>query len=289
MAVSWLDKRLQREYVFRQIGRMAMKLTMLGTGHALVTKYYNTCFVISDEDRHLLIDGGGGNTILRQLELAGIPWCGIHDIFVTHKHTDHIMGIIWMIRMICHGMGHGDYSGEVRIYAHDEVLLLLRDIAKKLLLPKEIAFFDNRLYFVEVSDGETCNIIGHQTTFFDTGSTKAKQFGFSMELTDGEKLICCGDEPYNESLRDYAENSKWLLHEAFCLYEQRDIFQPYEKHHSTVKDACELAETLNAANLLLYHTEDLTFPDRRQRYTQEGRQFFHNNLIVPDDLEMILL
>ena len=50
--------------------------------------------------------------------------------------------------------------------------------------------------------------------------------------------------------------SKWLLHEAFCLYAQADIHKPYEKHHSTVKDACQMAETLKVENLLLYHTED---------------------------------
>lgn len=43
-----------------------MKLTILGTGNATVTECYNTCFVISDDDRHFMVDGGGGNTILHQ-------------------------------------------------------------------------------------------------------------------------------------------------------------------------------------------------------------------------------
>lgn len=266
-----------------------MKLTMLGTGHALVTRYYNTCFVISEEDRHFLVDGGGGNTILRQLELAGIPWRNIHDIFLTHKHTDHLMGVIWMMRMICHGMSHGADCEDVRIYGHGEVLGILRDIAEKLLQPREIACIGSRLHLVEVTDGETLDIMGHRTTFFDMASTKAKQFGFSMELNDGEKLTCCGDEPYHEGLRNYVKNSKWLLHEAFCLYEERDIFEPYEKHHSTVKDACELAQRLKVANLVLYHTEDQSYPYRCARYTREGRQFFGNRLLVPEDLEVIPL
>ena len=38
---------------------MAMKLTMLGTGKAVVTECYNTCFVLSDKNRHFLVDGGG--------------------------------------------------------------------------------------------------------------------------------------------------------------------------------------------------------------------------------------
>ena len=41
-----------------------MKLTMLGTGHAVVTECYNTCFVLSENNKHFLVDGGGGSTIL---------------------------------------------------------------------------------------------------------------------------------------------------------------------------------------------------------------------------------
>ena len=45
-----------------------MKLTILGTGTAEVTECYNTCFVISDENRHFLVDAGGGNRILKVLK-----------------------------------------------------------------------------------------------------------------------------------------------------------------------------------------------------------------------------
>ena len=53
-----------------------MKITMLGTGHATVTRCYNTCFVLEqtagDGTCRLLVDAGGGNGILAQLEKAGI-------------------------------------------------------------------------------------------------------------------------------------------------------------------------------------------------------------------------
>ena len=45
-----------------------MKLTMLGTGNALVTEVYNTCFVIENENQYLLVDGGGGSEILKRLK-----------------------------------------------------------------------------------------------------------------------------------------------------------------------------------------------------------------------------
>lgn len=266
-----------------------MKLTMLGTGNALVTECYNTCFVLSDGNDHFMVDGGGGMTVLHQLKYAGLDWRQMRTIFVTHKHIDHLLGIIWMMRMICQHMREGTYEGEATIYAHDEVIALLRDLAGKLLQKKELPFLDSRLHLIAVTDGEEKTILGRKTTFFDIGSTKAKQYGFCMKLGSGEKLTCCGDEPYNECEKQYAEHSTWLLHEAFCLHGQADLFHPYEKHHSTVKDAAELAESLGVKNLLLYHTEDRNIARRKERYTAEGRQYFHGNLFVPEDLEVIEL
>ena len=266
-----------------------MKLTMLGTGNALVTECYNTCFIIEDDGKTLLVDGGGGNTILRQIRYAGHNWKDLHHIFVTHKHVDHLMGIIWVVRVICQLMRSGEYEGEAYIYSHREVLDLIRDMADKLLRKKDIVFIDDRLHLVEVSDEETLDVIGHKVTFFDIRSTKARQFGFRMEIGGGRMLTCCGDEPLTAALEPYARGSEWMLHEAFCLHSQADIFDPYEKHHSTVKDACELAERLEIKNLLLYHTEDRNLAHRKEMYRAEGLQYYHGNLWIPDDLEIIEL
>lgn len=266
-----------------------MNLIMLGTGNALVTECYNTCFVLQEENQYFMVDGGGGNTVLHQLKCANIDWKDVRTIFVSHKHIDHLLGIVWMVRMICQYMNQGQYEGDATIYAHDEVIELLRNMAEKLLQKKEAALIGQRLHLIPVQDGEQKTILGRTVTFFDIQSTKAKQFGFCMELENGQKLTCCGDEPYNPCERKYAQGSKWLLHEAFCLYSQADVFDPYEKHHSTVKDACKLAEELGVQNLLLYHTEDKNLPYRKALYTEEGKRYFTGKLFVPDDLETIVL
>ena len=146
-----------------------------------------------------------------------------------------------------------------------------------------------RIFFHSVADGEVKNILGYDIQFFDIRSTKAKQYGFTMRLKNGKKFTFVGDEPYQEHEKEYAEGADWLLHEAFCLYRDRDIYQPYEKHHTTVKEACEYAQMLGAVNLILYHTEDKNITVRKQLYTEEGKQYYHGNLLVPDDLERILL
>lgn len=280
-----------------------MKLTMLGTGNAMVTNCYNTCFAFEEDGRCFLVDAGGGNTILRRLREAGIDWKQTRDIFVTHKHIDHILGIVWMMRIFCQNMKRGSCNGEARIYAHREVVEILQNLAATLLqknqadyirlqtLPErkagnEAAFqAETCLRLIIVEDGEMTQILGHPVTFFDIHSTKAKQFGFTLEFAPKRRLTCCGDEPYNEAEYLYAKDSEWLLHEAFCLYEQADVFHPYEKHHSTAKDAALLAEQLGVKHLLLYHTEDKNLARRRELYKAEARQQFQGEVHVPEDLE----
>ena len=262
-----------------------MKLTILGTGNAMVTKCYNTCFAIEKDGHYFLVDGGGGNTIMKQLKDADIDWREITDVFVTHKHVDHIMGIIWIMRLFGQNIAEKGLKRELNIYGHEEVIQILHSMAELLLQKKHCDAIGKQIHMIKVKDGESRQILGQEVTFFDIQSTKAKQFGFSMDLGNHEKLTCCGDEPFNPCEEKYAKDSKWLLHEAFCLYGQADKYQPYKKHHSTVKDACELAEALHIKNLILYHTEDATLEHRKELYTEEGSMYYHGTLYVPDDLD----
>lgn len=194
-----------------------------------------------------------------------------------------------MMRLICQNMNKGTYEGDAFIYGHDEVIALLKDIAEKLLQPKQIKMIGDRLHLITVHDGEIRKIMDRDVTFFDIHSTKAKQYGFTLDMGNGDKFTCCGDEPYNDAERPYAENSKWLLHEAFCLYSQATVFRRMRNTILRIKDACELAEELHVPNLLLYHTEDKNITHRKELYTAEGTEYYHGNLYIPEDLETIEL
>ena len=266
-----------------------VELIMLGTGNAAVTRCYNTCFAIKAEDGVLLVDAGGGNGILAQLEAAQLPLSSIHDIFVTHTHTDHILGVVWVVRMVAQAINSGKYSGELRVYGHAEAMQVLESICRCTLPGKVCAHFAQDIHFVTLEDGGAFRAVGMEGLAFDIGSTKAKQYGFMLRLPGKMRLTCLGDEPYNPRTETYAYGADWLLCEAFCLYEHRERFRPYEKHHSTAADAGRLSATLLVKNLLLYHTEDRTLSSRRERYTAEAAESFCGAVHVPDDLEHILL
>ena len=261
-----------------------MKLIMLGTGNALVTECFNTCFLLTERTHSLLVDTGGGNTILHRLKHAGFTLQDIHDVFITHSHIDHLLGAIWLIRIAAQHMHRDNFTGDINIYSHDEVITLLHDLVNKLLLPYQAAYVGPRIHLITINDGENLSLLGQEFTFFDIHSDRTKQYGFSTP-----SLTFCGDEPCKPSCEHYVMGKDWLMHEAFCLYSDAEKFKPYEKHHSTVKDTCELAQRLGVKNLIICHTEDSDLANRKQLYTHEGRQYFSGNIYVPDDLESLEL
>ena len=111
------------------------KITLLGTGHATVTRCYNTCFTLQTPHTILLADAGGGNGILSQLEKTGIPIANLHHLFVTHAHTDHVLGVIWILRMVA---SCKDYQGLFHVYSHDKVLSVVQTIVNMTFSKKDL-------------------------------------------------------------------------------------------------------------------------------------------------------
>ena len=269
------------------------QITMLGTGNATVSQIYNTCFVLQTPSTLMLVDAGGGNGILAQLKKVNVQISDIHHLFVTHAHTDHVLGVIWVIRMVAQCKG---YEGLLHVYGNDKVMKVIKTIIDMILAKKQLAKVAERVVFHQLEDGDCFEVGDMKLECFDIQSTKEKQFGFRAELPSSSDesnkplvLACLGDEPYNEQNRRYIVGADWMMCEAFCLYADRNTFKPYEKCHSTALDAGKLAEELGVKNLILYHTEEKTLANRKENYTREAAENFKGRIFVPDDLEVIEL
>ena len=268
------------------------QITMLGTGNATVSQIYNTCFLLQTSSTLMLVDAGGGNGILSQLKKVNVQISDIHHLFVTHAHTDHVLGVIWVIRMVAQCKG---YEGLLHVYGNDKVMKVIKTIIDMILAKKQLAKVAERVVFHQLEDSDCFEVGDMKLECFDIQSTKEKQFGFRAELPSSDEsgkplvLACLGDEPYNEQNRRYIVGADWMMCEAFCLYADRDTFKPYEKCHSTALDAGKLAEKLGVKNLILYHTEEKTLADRKENYIREAAENFKGRIFVPDDLEVIEL
>ena len=267
------------------------KLNILGTGHAMTLDCYNTCFTLQNNNgEHILVDTGGGLQILKQLRDTNIDFRKIHHIILSHKHTDHILGMFWIIRYAMQKFfSSNNYEGNLNIYMHPELESTIRKIMFEVLPKKFTDLIDNRIIFNIVEDKEERKILDYNIKFLDVYAKKDRQFGFKTTLENGKTLAFLGDETFDEKLREEVQNVDWLLHEAFCMDSEAEIFKPYEKMHSTVKTASEIAESLNVKNLVLYHASDNDLKNRKRLYMEEAKEYFKGNVYVPDDLDSIEL
>ena len=266
---------------------MTPTITALGTRTADSTKYFQTAFYIQDEQTNLLIDTGGGSGILSQLDKCNVGLNDVQNIFITHKHIDHIFGIFWILRFRGANIASGK-ADNLTIYASAKNIDLIKQISTMFLKEKVIALFDSKILFVPVNENPEANINDWTVGFFNMQSKKEEQFGCKITLPTGKTIAFIGDEPYTESISEYCIHVDYFFHDAYCLEKDRDTFTPHEISHSTAKESGINAQKVQAKNLIIFHTEDkATFGNRKELYTAEAKQEFSGNIFVPDDGEVI--
>lgn len=265
------------------------KIIMLGTGHGFTFDLYNTCFILKNENKHLLVDTGGGAEIIRRLDQSGYKLSDIHDVFISHCHTDHLLGLMWIFKRLGSMYARQGYTGKFNIYCNEEVANSIRNMYP-LTLPKVLAnAIKDNVRIHTLKDNEVVSIAGYDIRFFDLQPRGNMLYGFETKLNNNKKLIFLGDETCNPQLYDRIKDADYIMHEAFCLDAEEPIFKAYEKHHSTVKSVCQKMNKLNIKNLILYHTEDTHKDNKKELYTKEAKMYFDNNVIVPNDMEEIIL
>ncbi len=264
------------------------KIIMLGTGCGDTTFFYNTCFIIQNASGNFLVDTGGSIDIIKRLEEQKISFNDIHHIFISHSHTDHILGLIWMLKKISVMLMRNELKEDINIYCNDDVYIAIKDILKHVLPQKLVDLIHDNIKFYILEDNEIVEINGVKYTFFDVRDKSVKLYGFKCAI-DNKTLTFLGDKTLNPEISDIVKDSDYVMHEAFCLESEENIFHAYEKHHSTVKNACEIMSDLNVKNLILYHTEESHGSDKKSLYEAEGKKYFNGNVIVPDDMEEIVI
>lgn len=262
------------------------KIIMLGVGNGGPLELYNTCFVVQNEMGNFLVDTGGSIEIIKRLNESNIDYKEIKNIFISHSHTDHILGIFWLFKKISRDVMHGNITEKINLYCNDVVYEAIKGVAKYILPDKLMKAIYGIVDFHILNDGDKYNINGVDYTFFDILAKGTKQYGFECILND-KKFAFLGDETLNPNLYDKFRDYDYVMHEAFCLDSEEHIFHAYEKNHSTTKSVSEVMNKLNVKNLILYHTEESHKGERKELYTNEAQEYFNGRVIVPDDLEII--
>ena len=271
---------------------MNYELTFLGTGSAFPIESYNACFILEEKTKDgtlLLADAGGGNGILKRLKICGYEPADIKNLFISHSHTDHILGAVWIIRSVINSFKEGNCDQRLNIYSNAETIAALSEICRLTLLPSHFELMKKIVNFHNVEVANIQKIGDTNFTFFDTCTRDAKQTGFKTILNDGKSFVFLGDEALTEQNAFNCRNADIVVCGAFCTDADANIFKPYEKHHHTVLEVAAIAERVGVKTLVIVHCEDTDLNKRQQKYAAEARKVFSGTVIVPEDGMRLLL
>lgn len=76
-----------------------MKITFLGTSHGITeADRFTSSTLITVGDKNYLIDAGA--PIMKLLQVYGVKFNTLSDIFITHSHADHYLGLVEFVNQM---------------------------------------------------------------------------------------------------------------------------------------------------------------------------------------------
>lgn len=211
----------------------------------------------------------------------------INHLYMTHCHSDHILGIAHVLRVT--------KSRPLQLYCTED---LERRISALMEIIWKWGYYTNQKNNWNIR----INYITHWTDIpiwdwlispINLFSTKDEQHGF-MLMHKKKKLVFFGDEAVdilNRNDLDQFMWADWLLCEAFCSDEDKELRKPYDKQHITAKDAWNIGTILQAKNLIISHIDDYTDNRKDQLLSiyQDASTTFSGPIVVPHDNDTIHL
>lgn len=294
-----------------------LSVTFLGTGAACPTVDRNVSgLAVQREGELFLFDCGEGTQ--RQMMRYGVGFA-FREIFLTHYHSDHILGVTGLLRTL----GLQDRTEDVIIYGPHPTRII-HDLVR-------VGIERNKfnVEIVEVAPGTTLARADYQIDVFATdhrsdtvgyaltehirlgrfNPERARELGIpegplwgkvhrgeSITLPDGRtltneelvgpprpgrKVVYSGDTRPAGSVIQAAEGADLLVHEATFVEEERE--RAGETGHSTARQAAEVARMAKVRKLALTHIS-ARYTREAPELVAEARAIFPETVIAKDGL-----
>lgn len=300
---------------------MSLAIRLLGTSASRPTVERNVASVaVVREGETLLFDCGEGTQ--RQMMRYGVSF-GLQDIFFTHFHTDHVIGVIGLMRT----MSLQGRSDPLRLWGPRGAARMVKRAEDfgmdRLSFPLEVAELEpgdrvERKDYAIVPyavDHRGARAIGYAVVEEDRkgrfNPELARELGVpegplwgeihrgrSITLPDGRtiepsvlvgeprpgrKVVLTGDTRPCAGTVDAARDADVLVHEA--TFGDEEAARAVETGHSTAREAAGVAQAAGVGTLVLMH-----FSARYSRDAgdlgKEARQVFERTIVGRDGFEL---
>jgi len=300
---------------------MSLTVRFLGTSASRPTVERNvTALAIVREGETLLFDCGEGTQ--RQMMRYGISF-SLRDIFFTHMHADHILGVIGLCRTMA-------------LQGRQEPMHLWGPAGSDQLLNRAIAIGSEKQHFpievTELTPGDEIKRNGYRILAYPAAHGDRVALGFALieeirlgrfnpdrareigipegplwgklhrgetvTLPDGRevasdsivgsarpgrRIVYTGDSRPCQATVDAAESAELLIHEA--TFADEEAPRAIETGHSTAREAAEVAAAANVRQLVLTHLS-ARYSMNASELIQEARTVFENTTVARDGMEI---
>ena len=297
---------------------MVMELVFLGTSSAIPTSHRNhSAMALKAFGEIMLFDCGEGTQL--QMSKAKISPMKINNIFITHFHGDHILGLPGIIQSMAfrgrrnplHIFGpkglvemikiirnFGYFSLTFEIYMHEinEGIILeeenyriscsrmnhtVLNFAYSVYEKRRPKFIREKAMALGIKPGPDFGKL-QQGIAVNVGNTIIQPEQVLGEERKGRKIVYSGDTSPSEQMVEFAKDADVLIHES--TFEGIYGDKAYEMGHSTSIQAAEIAKKANVKRLMLTHVS--TRYKKPDLLESEAKEIFENSTVAEDFMQI---
>jgi len=277
-------------------GAPALRVTLLGTGRPTpLPDRMGTSTLIEAGDEVLLVDCGRG--AFHQLARTGVPIRSVDTLFLTHLHSDHLVGIpdVWLTGWIMGRPNPLEVRGPAgsaslmsnleRAFAFD--IHLRRDVQEA--LPGEGV--EVRAEDVTVPDEGAVVVLdrgGVTVRAFAVNHEPVKPaFGYRIDHA-GRSVVISGDTAYSPNLVSVAAGADLIVHEVIAAH-LSELTPRQEKiygYHTPAREAGRVFTEAGARAGVFTHVV-LMGSMTAEEMVAEARETWAGPLAVGEDLMVV--
>jgi ribonuclease Z len=273
----------------------SFQVTLLGTGAPPPRMdRFGPSTLVEAAGKKFIFDAGRG--AMQRLHQLGIPFGDIDAMFLTHHHSDHVVGFpdLWLTGWI--GRPWGRRSAPLEVWGPQGTQQMMEHLPQAFAVDIRVRLRNYppegvKLVAHEIREGVVLEAGGVKISAFevDHGSEELPAFGYRIDY-GGRSVVLSGDTTFNDNLIRHAEGADVLVHEVTAAGgstpENARQLKRIAANHTTPEQAAEVFARVKPRlavynHLLLFGSaapEDLV-PATRKKYA--------GPLIVGEDLLQI--